>query len=573
MRVRVEYIFIACLLIAAACSAPEDYVRDYPQIASSKITSITKTGVIASATISGVHTDQVIDCGFVWDKQDKLTVEKSFIRRFGKPVSNNFSEEITSDLLDATTYYMRAFLQTDKNTIYGPSMKFESLGSTGIVIESVSPEVIKPGDLLTIKGEGFGTDATQLDMALETLIGNGIGLEIKTINETEITTIVPRFFFSAGKIVIGKAGNLPASHAISGTLPTMTDITVTDLCSPIRVGGANLLLPGQPKQVWVNGKQILSIPLFSDGSFTLPASVHAAKLLIGIYYDDYQFATEFTDTTPFPAVASVSSSFTKEGTFVVTGTNFPTCGGFRINPYGEPAVSMTISNVTPTQFTVTILGSDFCSPVRFSLYYGERGVYQSDFISPPKAFTITSISPLSGKSGDHITIFGTSLDGVSLAVSTGTTVENSTAIFPTTQTSTRIDATIVPPFDLDVNAHPTGNVHLILYECISTEVRDFQLSIPPITITNVTPVTSDGYADVVVTGTNFLTDPYIYIDFKDLNGNLIYNGGGMPVRSITATTITFYGPRYATAYQGKYTVDIRSFGRHITSAIQLEIVH
>src|SRR3982750_3937304 len=123
MKLRVEYLFGACLLLAAACSQ-EEYVRDYPQITSSTIKSNTPAGVSVEASIDEVYKDKVTDVGFVWGEKDQLTITTSFVAHLGKPGSNFFSADIGSRLINGKTYFMRAFAKTDKTIVYGAPMTF-----------------------------------------------------------------------------------------------------------------------------------------------------------------------------------------------------------------------------------------------------------------------------------------------------------------------------------------------------------------------------------------------------------------------------------------------------------------
>lgn len=555
MKVRIEYLFLGCFLILAACNQ-EDYVRGYPQIVSSRITSNTALGISVEAGIGGVDQDKIIDAGFVWGTKEQLSIEKNFITHLGKPASANLSTDIHSQMIAGKTYFMRAFLQTDRIIVYGPPMSFKSLGSEGATIQSVLPSVVSITDIITITGKGFGTDPAQVTVYFQFSTGTESALTIQSIKDTEITVAAPRVVFESGRIALQRNGELPIySSAITSKKPAVTSISVTDICSPIQISGTNLLLFGSPSAITVNDKYI-TIPQFTETSFSLPPALHTPKIRIGIRYGNYYtLVADLIDSAPLPTVTNVPATFSPEHSFIVQGTNFPTCGGLQIqaNRYD---IGLAISDVTTTQFTVTMSGN-YCQGFTFNLAYHGVLITTSSTISPPAAFTIDTVSPLSGKPGDHVIITGTGLENATVSMSAGGPYLNLQA----TRTSTQVDAIIALPENYDVNFIPDGDITLAVSGCNNFEAYLYHVDLLPITLSDVNPKVGNGTEYIKITGTNFLSDPNMRVWVLD------HASGGatferlMEIQSVTDTEIVLYP---LSGVSGEFDILMISYGRQIT---------
>ena len=555
MKLRVVYFICICFLIVQACKQ-EEYVRDYPQILSTTLKSNTEQGISIEGAMGGVHLDQVIDHGFLWGMKGNLTSEKSFGVHFGQPTSTLFSAELQSQLAKDVTYVIRAFLKTDKTIILGEPITFTSLGSSGAVIHSVSPTAVKPGDVITITGERFGTDASQVQTWLHFPQQGDATLAIKTIKDNQITATVPIVAFSTAKVAVSRVGdgNVAFSpETVSGRQPMLTNLVATDICSSFRIDGTDLLLLGTPTAVKVNSKAVTPLPAITDNSITIPASFHSSMVTVQVTYTNaYSFSSSLTDPVA-PTVTSVPTSFSSAHTFTLEGTNLPVCGGLSIT--SQPYAGLTISNITETQVTVNV-APNACDPFKLTLMYNGMIVFTSDNINPPPAFTVNSVSPLSGKPGDQITITGTGLDGVVVVLQND--------ILPTTGNSTQIQATLNVP-NYDASNGLDGVIQIL--GCYKFDSYDFHLDLPTITIADVNPKVSNGYDEFVLTGTNFLSDPNLNVKLVNaVNGSWISE---MQISSVNDTQIRL-SPQY-NYYSGNATLVIYSHGTVIASP-QIQIM-
>ena len=560
MKLRVEYLFVACLLMAVACNQ-EEYVRDYPQITSSTLKSVTQAGVTAEASIDDAFKDKVTDVGFVWGETDQLSTETSLVVHLGKPGSDFFSTDIRSQLINGKTYYMRAFAKTDKTVVYGLPMTFKSLGSEGAVIHSVSPTLVVPGTVVTIVGERFSIDTAAVRAYIQIAPGFTDLMKIQSLSATEIIAVAPKTVFDTARIAVSIKGDdkMAVSGIVNGKVPKATGVASTDVCSPIQVTGVNFLLLGTPSRIVVNDKVVSPMPTVTETSFTLPASFHSPTLKIEVDWSDpyWGFTKVFDDPAPKLTVTDIPATVNLDNTFVVKGTNFPTCGLLIAST--DPNVLLIMSNLTSTQFTVTVFG-DLCTPFKLKLEYPfDVDLYTSPLISPAQPFTVTSVSPLSGKNGDQIIIKGTGLDNAVVRLSS-----TNDQILQYTGTSTQLSATVLIP-ELYDSTFPIDPI-LYIEKCNASLTYTYHPVLPTITITNVTPNPVTNAQDIVITGTNFLSDPFIDAWFSDGSYPAL-----MQIKSRTNTAITLSPIQNTWYHIGNVDVSIFSYGRTITFPTQLQI--
>ena len=260
------------------------------------------------------------------------------------------------------------------------------------------------------------------------------------------------------------------------------------------------------------------------------------------------------DPAPMPTVTNIPTSWPGTRSFVVQGTNIPTCGNLTIS---SPDASLEISNVTSTQFTVTV-AENTCTGFTFNLlYYGQR-LFVSDYINPPGPFTINSVSPLSGKPGDHIIIDGANLENVRVRLSLGYFMPDQ--ILEITGNSTQLDAIVTLPDGYNVNVVPTGDITLFIEGCNNQAIYTFHVALPNITIDDVNPKTNHGTEEIVITGTNFLSDPNLKVQLTAQFSGVLED---LIIADITDTQMTLFAPH--SFYSGNVAVSIYSYGRYISS--------
>lgn len=150
---RVWYIFFVYLL---GCAETE-YPHKFPLVVTEDVINVSSSGVTFSGRIANSSSHKIINYGFIWEADTDPTMNSSKLSLGSNVSDGNFSEVVTSDLEDGRVYFVRAFLQTEKLTVYGESKKFTSEGSLAPAIASFSPDKGEDGTQITIKGTSFST--------------------------------------------------------------------------------------------------------------------------------------------------------------------------------------------------------------------------------------------------------------------------------------------------------------------------------------------------------------------------------------------------------------------------------
>ena len=149
-------LIIFFLAFLVRCDEYEVTSRNYPRVKTLAVSEISSQGARLNAEIIYRGDFEVINYGFVWGLTENPTKLNSDRVVFAENINRNkFSELIESTLREDTTYYVRAFVQTNDYTVYGENVSFLSLGSGAPKISSVSPSEINFCDTLYIKGSNF----------------------------------------------------------------------------------------------------------------------------------------------------------------------------------------------------------------------------------------------------------------------------------------------------------------------------------------------------------------------------------------------------------------------------------
>jgi N-acetylneuraminic acid mutarotase len=155
---------IFALLVFASlllkCDNYEFPKSPYPGIETLPVVQIVETGVTFQANITQPGDKPIINHGFVWGFSKNVSIDGGEKIQLGSiSNSNSFEANVTYGLYDDTTYYVKAFVETELYLVYGKVVAFTSKGSTLPVITSFSPSEGTWGDTITIKGNYFSTIA------------------------------------------------------------------------------------------------------------------------------------------------------------------------------------------------------------------------------------------------------------------------------------------------------------------------------------------------------------------------------------------------------------------------------
>jgi hypothetical protein len=156
----IAYVVLFSLL---SCREHEFTAQELPRVETSAVTGISETGVTLQAIIwsSGKHS--FTDHGFIWGVHPNLHPETSSKISLGAlSAAKAFETQIERDLINDTTYYVKAFMATNARVVYGQIVSFKTAGKVDVhsgapVIDSFSPERGTFGDVITIYGSNFSS--------------------------------------------------------------------------------------------------------------------------------------------------------------------------------------------------------------------------------------------------------------------------------------------------------------------------------------------------------------------------------------------------------------------------------
>lgn len=151
---------VAAILIifsATGCKEDEPIEKDFPGLETLEVTNISVlNGATFNAKITSGDFSDILEYGFVWSEfnnQEIDWVDRVIFTK--KPEGKYFSADIKTTLKGGKTYYVAAFLRTEKYIIYGQVVTFNSKGSKAAVIEHFYPLSATWGDTIKIVGKGF----------------------------------------------------------------------------------------------------------------------------------------------------------------------------------------------------------------------------------------------------------------------------------------------------------------------------------------------------------------------------------------------------------------------------------
>ena len=118
-------LMLAGALFVLRCDDPTFPAAEYPRISTLPVTNVSSTGVTFHGDTVQDGKEETMNRGFVWSKEEPLTLEISDRIDLG-PGSGKFEAEIVSGLSPKTIYYVKAYAITKNYTVYGPSVTFTS---------------------------------------------------------------------------------------------------------------------------------------------------------------------------------------------------------------------------------------------------------------------------------------------------------------------------------------------------------------------------------------------------------------------------------------------------------------
>ncbi len=207
-------IFIPLWLLLVAlflftCKKDDGQSGDYSSVSSVLVSNINQTGADFKSSFGQAGVESIIDHGFVYGTATPPTLLNAESISLGVSTGiGSFSVRANSAMETGKTYYVSAFVKTEKNIYYSDPVSFTSLGSAAPTITVIVPEKGIVGDTVTIRGRNFSRqtnvvrfntqDASVLsatDTMLRVRVPSSKGVEIAEVSvKTSGQTVTNRSF-------------------------------------------------------------------------------------------------------------------------------------------------------------------------------------------------------------------------------------------------------------------------------------------------------------------------------------------------------------------------------------------
>ena len=176
------------LISFISCNENDEVIpRSNPRFSVTFVQEINASGVEFIANVYDFGSDAIEEYGFVFSRENQPRLGSGeVVKASGKPKSS-FKLIGDHSMRKGETYYVVAFIKTDKSTVYSQPMVFISQGSEGFIFEKIEggPEVYY-GDTLSVIGDNFSTNVSNYEVKV-----NGASARIITNDDRSFQIIIP----------------------------------------------------------------------------------------------------------------------------------------------------------------------------------------------------------------------------------------------------------------------------------------------------------------------------------------------------------------------------------------------
>jgi N-acetylneuraminic acid mutarotase len=354
MKIILRNILLVIVIgFTTTCEKDEEVTsRDYPRLNTLSVSNITLEGATFNAEIMFRGDFEILNYGFVWNRVQNPTIEYSDRIIYSQNIqSNTFSEIVENTLAKATTYYVRAFVETNDFIVYGENVSFYSLGSKGPDLIDFLPKSGHLEDIITISGANFGRFSSNVNVKI-----NQINAEIVSFQETEISVIVPNSLSTEESTVsISISGNMSSFEEKFTLLkPVISNIIPDEVTfgSLINVEGENFNPePGKVSIAFINNRGVkLSGEVISIEENQLetrvPTSMDTEQSKIAVSMNNFEVIGSQELTIKDPIINSFSPQSGKTlSEITIIGENFsPLVSNNVVHVDGYPAEIVSAEN-------------------------------------------------------------------------------------------------------------------------------------------------------------------------------------------------------------------------------------
>lgn len=157
-------LFIIIITTLTCKKEAEVEPSEYPFFLLTEINDISQSGVTFNSHITNLGKQKILSYGFVWEEENQSSyfpeecipaLNDNYISLGDNPIKGDFSYRVSTDLYNNSTYYVRAYILTDKGVVYSNTLSFLSKGCLPPRIHDVYPKSGTIGKIITIVGENF----------------------------------------------------------------------------------------------------------------------------------------------------------------------------------------------------------------------------------------------------------------------------------------------------------------------------------------------------------------------------------------------------------------------------------
>jgi hypothetical protein len=138
-----------------AAPIPDDNPADTLYVALTGISDISSDGATFQARITNTGTQQILECGFVWNNDITEPSLNDYIKSFAEIPDSVYSYRAANDLEEGESFLVRAYLKTSDSLIYSDTLSFISKGCLPPTIMGFYPDSACGGRIITITGRNF----------------------------------------------------------------------------------------------------------------------------------------------------------------------------------------------------------------------------------------------------------------------------------------------------------------------------------------------------------------------------------------------------------------------------------
>ncbi|MCU0459872.1 MAG: IPT/TIG domain-containing protein [Bacteroidales bacterium] len=175
-----------CISLLMSCEDAEMGSKDYPYPTMEKV-EVMSDGANFRAVVRSPGNQVIQSHGFIWNENnDKNFGTWTKKELTGTITGTSFWARINTDISSNEVYYVRPFIITTEQTVYGPPVQFTGLGSKALVIHDFNPKEGFDGTLVEMTGENFSLKRERISVS----IGN-VPAQVTSSAETFVAFTIP----------------------------------------------------------------------------------------------------------------------------------------------------------------------------------------------------------------------------------------------------------------------------------------------------------------------------------------------------------------------------------------------